>query len=186
ATEVQQCASMSITVQPAASGSVGVPPFYMLAFPVGGTPSTTLAGTNTKTINYQFTQPVGSEVMLNLADSTGNSGGIPQVLYKVVAGQNSQCVSSTSNSPEFTVTSNVTEVDTCQPWGLTMKGGVAPYFVTIAALDSGGVTNVTMPAQTDVYTYINRALPGSHLIGLIILSSTGRWASGTPLVTTKG
>lgn len=36
---------------------------------------------------------------------------------------------------------------TCQPWGIIIKGGVPPYNVTLAAVNSPIVTNVTMGKQ---------------------------------------
>jgi shikimate 5-dehydrogenase len=82
------------------------------------------------------------------------------------AGQTTQCVTSPSLTPDFTVTANVTKtLQTCQPWGFTVKGGVPPYVITLAALNSPVVTNVTMPHGDDAFTYIDRADPNGQLIG---------------------
>lgn len=69
-------------------------------------------------------------------------------------------------TPAFTIISNVTgDLETCQPWGLTVQGGVPPYTVTLGALGSPVVTNVSMPLGDDSYTLINRAAPNEQLIG---------------------
>jgi hypothetical protein len=69
-------------------------------------------------------------------------------------------------SPSFTVTANVTkDLQTCQPWGLTVKGGVPPYTISLASPNSPSVTNVTLPYGDDTFTYINRASPDGQLIG---------------------
>lgn len=82
------------------------------------------------------------------------------------AGQTTQCVTSPSLTPDFTVTANVTKtLQTCQPWGFTVKGGVPPYVISLAALNSPVVTNVTMPHGDDAFTYIDRADPNGQLIG---------------------
>ena len=56
-------------------------------------------------------------------------------------------------------------INTCDPWGLTITGGVKPYSISLAALHSQVVTNVTMGANDDVLVYVDRADPGSQIIG---------------------
>lgn len=183
------CLSLGIRIKafnPTLNDTYGIAPFYMIAYAVGGTPTTTLIGTDNVTLSWAVTHPVASELILNVVDSTGSSGGIPPRPYTVIAGQTTQCVSTPATSPEFTVTSNVTgDLQTCQPWGLTIKGGVPPYNLSLAAVNSPVVTNVTIPYGFDAFTYINRADPGSQMIAAIS-DLTGRWATGTPLVNTKG
>ncbi|TFK32847.1 hypothetical protein BDQ12DRAFT_616308, partial [Crucibulum laeve] len=163
-----QCVPMGIVVKPYnATGNSGVPPYYMLAFPVGGTPTTTFIGMDNSTLSFQATHPVGSQLLLSVVDSTGSAGGIPPQLFRIVPGQTSQCATPAPSSPDFTISSNITnfqDLSTCDPWGITVKGGVPPYNVTIAAVNSPVVTNVTMPFGTDVFTYINRADPGTQMI----------------------
>jgi hypothetical protein len=49
------------------------------------------------------------------------------------------------------VVANVTDtLTTCQPWGLTIKGGTPPYNLTLAAVNSPVVTNVTMGMQSSL------------------------------------
>lgn len=103
--------------------------------------------------------------MLNVVDSQGNGGGIPPQSYTVVSGATAECVVG-SNTTDFTVSANVSDtVNTCQPWGLRIKGGVPPYNVSFAQLNSPVVTNVSIPAGFDAYTYIDRATPGYLLLG---------------------
>lgn len=56
-------------------------------------------------------------------------------------------------------------LSTCQPWGLTIKGGQQPYTVILAALNSPVITNVSMGSGNDVLTYIDRADPNGQLLG---------------------
>lgn len=64
------------------------------------------------------------------------------------------------------ITSNLTgTVETCQPWGLTISGGVKPYQIVLSALQSITITNSSMGIDDDVYTYIDRADPGELLMG---------------------
>ncbi|KAJ7471820.1 hypothetical protein FB451DRAFT_1399128 [Mycena latifolia] len=181
------CRSFDITVKPfdPANNTHGVPPFYMMALPVGGTPTTSLIGTDESNLSWTVDQPVGASFMLQVIDSQGSSGGVPPNLFTVAAGQTTQCKTATPSST-FTVTANVTDtLTTCQPWGLTIKGGTPPYNVTFAALNSPIVTNVTMGPVDDVFTFIDRADPNTQLIAAIS-DLNGLWATGTPIVSTKG
>ena len=66
------------------------------------------------------------------------------------------------------LSANVSNADlqTCQPWGMNITGGVPPYSVQIIADDSPLYTNTTAPSvSTDRFTYINRADPGRTMIG---------------------
>lgn len=85
----------------------------------------------------------------------------------IAAGQTTQCVSTPAEpSPSFTVTANVTgTLETCQPWGITVSGGVPPYTITLAQTNQPVVTNVTMDFGANRFTFPNRALPGGSLIG---------------------
>ena len=126
--------------------------------------------------------------MLNVVDASGSSGGIPGTIFTVVAASpddSTACVVTPSSS-SFTVTANVTDtLTTCSPWGLQIQGGVPPYNLTLIALNSPDVTNVTLPQGTNEYTYIDRANPNSQLLAAVS-DSTGQWATGTPAVNTQG
>ncbi|KDR72781.1 hypothetical protein GALMADRAFT_73247 [Galerina marginata CBS 339.88] len=182
------CTPLQIVVKssdPTTNATQGTPPYYMISFAVGGTPVTTFIGTDENNLSWTITQTVDSQLLLSVVDANGSAGGIPPQLFNVIAGQSTRCVTPPS-TPSFTVTANVTdELTTCQPWGLTVKGGVPPYNVTLAAINSPIVTNVTMPFGLDVFTFIDRADPGTQLLAAIS-DFTGQWASGTPIVKTKG
>ncbi|PPQ90492.1 hypothetical protein CVT25_014775 [Psilocybe cyanescens] len=189
ASSIPSCITLGIIVKPfdpTTNATLGVPPYYMISFAVGSTPQTAFIGTDANNLSWTVTHPAGSRLILSVVDSTGSAGGIAQQIFNVVAGQSPQCVIPPSTGPAFTVTANVTtDLTTCQPWGLTVKGGVPPYVVTLVEVNSPIVTNVTMPNGLDRFTYIDRADPNSSLIAGIS-DLTGRWASGTPLVSTKG
>ena len=60
---------------------------------------------------------------------------------------------------------NVTNLATCDPWGLTIQNGTKPYTVILVAQGSPVITNVTLGVQDDVLTYIDRASPYGPLMG---------------------
>ncbi|KAJ7134083.1 hypothetical protein C8R43DRAFT_1239373 [Mycena crocata] len=178
------CRSLPIAVTPVTAN--GVPPFYMIAFAVGGTPITSLIGTNESALVWTVRHPIGTQLVLGVVDSRGNSAGLDKPVYTVTAGATTQCLPAATAEAPFKLTANVTDtLGTCEPWGLTIQGGIPPYTVTIAQINSPDVRNVTLGSNDDVYTYINRADPGSQLIGSVS-DSDGRWASGSVLVNTNG
>lgn len=64
------------------------------------------------------------------------------------------------------VIGNVTkDLSTCKPWGLKVSGGTPPYNITLAAVGSPVVTNVTLPSGDDVLTWIDRAPPNTQILG---------------------
>ncbi|KAH9475367.1 hypothetical protein JR316_0012478 [Psilocybe cubensis] len=160
----------------------------MLSFELDGTPQRTFIGTDDNNLNWQVTHAPGSKLVLSVVDSTGGAGGITSKVIGVIAGNSTQCVVPSPAGQSFTVTANVTDLavlTTCQPWGLTIKGGVSPYNVTLVQLNSPVTTNITMPNGLDRFTYINRNNPDSLLIAGVS-DFTGSWAFGTPSVNTNG
>ncbi|CAA7263778.1 unnamed protein product [Cyclocybe aegerita] len=171
---------------PTLDNARGTAPYYMIAFLIGGAPITTLIGTDEDSLSWTVTAPVGSRLALSVVDANGSAGGLPPTIYEVIAGSTTQCVTGTIQTPEFKVTANVTgDLTTCQPWGLAIKGGVPPYNITLVQPNSPIVTNVTIGFGDNHYTYINRATPNGQLIAAIS-DLTGRWATRTPMVNTKG
>ncbi|KAJ6482134.1 hypothetical protein C8R47DRAFT_1197593 [Mycena vitilis] len=183
------CRSFPITVKPfdpTNTTAHGVPPFYMNAFAIGGTPTTSLIGTDESNLAWTVDQPVGAKLLLNVVDSTGSSGGVPPQLFTVVTGQSTQCIPAADTGPAFTISANVTDtLNTCQPWGVKVVGGVPPYIITLAAVNSPVTTNATFGPVDDQFTFIDRADPKTQLIAAVS-DLNGRWATGTPVVNTAG
>ncbi|EDR06206.1 uncharacterized protein LACBIDRAFT_329023 [Laccaria bicolor S238N-H82] len=76
----------------------GVPPYYMTAFAIGGTPTTTLIGTDASSLSWTVTQPV---------DAVGSEGGIPADIYEVTVlggSSNTDCNGLSSSSDHSTST----------------------------------------------------------------------------------
>ncbi|KAJ6476472.1 hypothetical protein C8R47DRAFT_659656 [Mycena vitilis] len=183
-TSLPSCQKLRLTAD--AVAAPGVPPFYMMALAVGGEPIMSFIGQNQSNLTWTARHPIGTQLLLGVVDSQGTSGGIDPVMYTITAGATTQCGPPTAADPPFNVTANVTDVlTTCQPWGLTIQGGTPPYQVTFAALNANDVTNATLGPGDSIYTYINRAAPGTQMIAAIS-DVNGRWATGSPLVRTQG
>ncbi|KAJ7063855.1 hypothetical protein C8F01DRAFT_36523 [Mycena amicta] len=167
------CGKLPISITPlpnAPANATGVPPYYLISFAVGSSsaPMTSLIGTNASVVDWTVRHPVGSQLILEVVDSTGASGGIDVPLYGVIAGTTSQCLPPRSSQAPFTVsslTSNGATLNTCDLWTLFFKGGKPPYTVTIAALNTPDVTNMTLGPMDTKLEWPNRADPGSQMIG---------------------
>ncbi|KAF7304459.1 hypothetical protein HMN09_00848100 [Mycena chlorophos] len=190
---LELCATLPITVTPTATNgtALGVPPYYLISFAAGasGTPMTSLIGSNASALAWTVAHPVGSQLILEVVDSAGTSGGIDIPLYTVVDGTSTSCLPKPpTNEAAFTVSSpqsNDSTLNTCEVWTLFVKGGKPPYSASFAALNSTGATNSSMGPVDTWVQYVNRANPGSQMIAAIS-DSTGRWATGGPLVKTAG
>ncbi|KAJ6568678.1 hypothetical protein B0H19DRAFT_989173, partial [Mycena capillaripes] len=137
------CATIPLGVFPGSQQSTGIPPYYMMAFPVSGTPMTSLIGTNASALEWTVAFPVGASTTL-----TG--------------GSTTQCIPPGSR-PVFTITSNLTSgsmLSTCDGWQLSIQGGTPPYKVTLAPSNSADVVNVTLRPNDSVFNYLNQSPPG--------------------------
>ncbi|KAJ7828254.1 hypothetical protein B0H14DRAFT_3719115 [Mycena olivaceomarginata] len=143
------CRQFQIQVKPfnPANNTHGVPPFYMMAFAISGTPSTTLIGTDETNLSWTVNQPAPSFCCRLLTRKTP--------------------------SPP------------ASPGGSRLRAVPPPYDLTLAAVNSPLVINVTMGPADDQFTFIDRADPNTQLIAAIS-DLNGRWAVGTPIVKTNG
>ncbi|KAF9476290.1 hypothetical protein BDN70DRAFT_183212 [Pholiota conissans] len=206
-TTVPTCTRLAINItsfDTTTNSTKGTPPYYMTTYAIDGTPSTTLIGTKESDVSLIVDYPVGTLVLFSVTDANGSPGGTfaPMTVTgqsslvasretshqtNLTAGASTSCIKTPSAS-KFTITPNVTsnsDLTTCDLLGLAIRGGVSPYTLSLVAATSPSVTNVTLPAGDNVYTYINRAAPGGHLVAAIS-DSTGEWATGAAIFNTKG
>ncbi|KAI0739570.1 hypothetical protein C8Q80DRAFT_1111725 [Daedaleopsis nitida] len=160
----------------------------MMAFAPGGVTVVTPLGDDPSQLSWQVQSRKGSKLLLTVIDSIGQTGGFTSQFFDVVgmceSGDTSCQPPAPSNPP--TVTANVTStINTCEPWGLTIEGGVKPYNITLAAIASPVITNVTLGPEDDVFTFINRADPNTQLLAAVV-DATGQWGLSSQAVKTAG
>ncbi|KAK1218439.1 hypothetical protein PQX77_018903 [Marasmius sp. AFHP31] len=186
-TDLPTCASFDITIQPFTGGnSTGVPPYYMIGYSLNGTSRTTPIGSKADAVKWTVDYPVGTKLALSVVDSEGTSGGIPPNLYTVTAGQTTNCVVN-DDKRDFVLSSNstATTINTCDPWGLRIKGGNKPYNITFLQINSPIVTNATMGPNDDGYTYRMRGDPDKLMIAAVN-DLNGRFASPAVTIMPQG
>ncbi|OBZ72846.1 hypothetical protein A0H81_07009 [Grifola frondosa] len=186
--ELQACTNLTIEIQPLNSSttSIGTPSYSLLAFELGGVPTTTALGSNVSQLApWQVNHRIGASLLLTVVDGDGNIGGFPPNLF-TVAGNDASCLPPMSLAQSIRITPNVTSsLSTCQQWGLSITGGAKPYNLSIAAVNSPVLTNVTMGPSDDHFTYIDRANPGTQLIAAVV-DANGQWSVATDAVSTTG
>ncbi|KDQ50209.1 hypothetical protein JAAARDRAFT_589999 [Jaapia argillacea MUCL 33604] len=181
---LQACQTYSLSIYAGQNNISGLstPPYYLFAYEVGGITTVTPVGSTS--LEWQVTHPAGSQLVITMADAKGNSGGVDPVIRTVTPGSSTSCQIPAPDK-SFVMTSNVTALTTCEPWGLSIAGGIPPYEVTVARINTPNVTNMTVPSGDNVVTYINRGEPNGQMIAAVH-DSTGRWGIGTSLVNTAG
>lgn len=187
--EFQECQTLPINVIPQNSSftTTGVPPWYLIAFELGGVPTTTMVGSDPNNLSWQVTHARGATLMLTMVDSNKSTGGIPPNLFNVTAGSSTSCLPQPPpDITDFAIHPNVTDaLTTCDPWGLNVTGGQKPYTIVLSALNSPVITNATMGPDDDVLTFIDRADPNGELMASVV-DATGRWGASTSTVRTQG
>jgi hypothetical protein len=173
----------------------GTPPYYMLAYPLGGTPRVyDLAASGAGKYMWKSDWAPGTRLALQVVDSQHNTGGVDTKVYVSNDGPSSDCIKqdpapSKDDKNAFTISANVTvpsRISTCDPWAVTVQGGTYPYDFTLVAINSSAVTNVSSVARgDDTLVWIDRAAPNGQLL-VAASDSTGKYAYGTPLVYTQG
>ncbi|TFY65594.1 hypothetical protein EVG20_g5495, partial [Dentipellis fragilis] len=180
------CGTVGITVESPASNlsSVGRPPYFMVAYELDGLTTVSPIDMEGGNLSWQVNYPTGSQLVLSLVDSEGNSGGVLPSVFSVSGGGSSSCLSSVRGSSARPVlAANVTKgISTCQSLGLTMSGGVRPYTVSIAEIGST-VSNFTLAQEDNYFTYINHAASSTALL-VSMSDAAGNWAAQSILVDT--
>lgn len=88
------------------------------------------------------------------------------------AGEDSSCLPPQPTT-SLAIRANVTkDLTTCGYWGLRVTGGTPPYSISLAAVGSPVVTNVSLAEGLDVMTYIDRADPNGLMLGGCLLYRT--------------
>ncbi|KZS96772.1 hypothetical protein SISNIDRAFT_285788 [Sistotremastrum niveocremeum HHB9708] len=139
----------------------------MRAFEANGTTTTSFIGTDPNNLSWKVNHPAGSNLILQVIDSNGNSGGVAPDLYNVIPGSSSSCHHpplNTSLALVPQITPSKTTLNTCDPLLLAILGGTPPYTLSIAITDALTSPNLTIPPGEDQYLWIDRAPPNNYLI----------------------
>ncbi|KLO05617.1 hypothetical protein SCHPADRAFT_883672 [Schizopora paradoxa] len=181
------CSNYSISVISASgnASALGKPPYFMVAFLPSGIPTKSFIGTDPSNLTWFVDQPTGSPLLLSVTDGQGDSGGQPSIFLTVVGSNDTSCLPSPPSEKVIITTNFTSPITSCQALGMQISGGKKPYTLTLTAVNSPVLTNVSMGAEDDTFTYINRADPGGQLMASVS-DANGIFAQSTQLYQTTG
>ncbi|GAA5835189.1 hypothetical protein JCM3766R1_006896 [Sporobolomyces carnicolor] len=142
--ELPQCNGMQVitTLNQASSRQV-VPPLYFTAFPIGYPPLTMRLPTDD--VSQRFTwnadYPVGTHLTLAMSDSANNSGGAVDG-FSIVRSSLMNCTGIVNEGSPISFVASPSN-DPCDEIDIEIKGGKAPYTVSVLAGQSGLYGNLT-------------------------------------------
>jgi hypothetical protein len=102
--------------------------------------------------------------VFDIADANGNSGGISEQAYTVVAGQSTACLTSPSTPVVTMKIDEPSSLTTCSLLPIHIDGGQKPYIVTSAAVNASFPTNKTLGSDHDTYELLNQMPPRTQFI----------------------
>lgn len=181
--ELGTCIPYQIVVKPFnATGNLGIAPYYMISFPIGGIPVSTPIGSDPDNLSWKVTHPAGkcdnyyssherclilhpgSKLLLSVVDSTGGAGGVPTQLPTVIGLSFIYCIGWCSNPFIFAEGQTTQCVSTpAESSPFTVKANVTstletcqPWGITV----SGGTPpyKITL-AQTGSFVVTNVTMP---------------------------
>ncbi|KAF6744417.1 hypothetical protein DFP72DRAFT_1078791 [Ephemerocybe angulata] len=163
----------------------GIAPYYMMAFPVGGTPVTKYIGNSDTALVWEVSHAPGTKLLLTVVDSTGSFGGVPPRMFDLVSPPPVSFRNPLLRPSRSPPISRQTDSKLASHGASRSREEFRLTNLSIAAVNSPVITNVTIPSGFDAFTYINRAEPNGQMI-IGVADFTGNWASGVPLVSTYG
>ncbi|GJE96423.1 hypothetical protein PsYK624_126200 [Phanerochaete sordida] len=164
---------------------VGQPPYYMLAFESGGISTSSQIGYDPANLWWQVNHKQGSSLVLAIVDSNHSTGGVPQNVFTVTAGNDTSCLQSIPSSTAV-LHANVSDtMSTCDPLGLTVTGGQKPYTIVLAETHSDTVTFVSLADDDDTLTYISRVDPAWKVIASVY-DASGHWGTSSNIIQASG
>ncbi|KAH7919675.1 hypothetical protein BV22DRAFT_1133673 [Leucogyrophana mollusca] len=182
-----ECDTMDLSVSASESAAMG--PYYILAFEAGGVSTTSLAGVGAQSPRWQVNHPTGSQLLLSMIDSKGNSGGVLHTLFTVQRSHSNttpSCLPPPPTSRSYPkIASNTSDrLEACGSWGISVTSGVPPYSISFAALGSGDVFNYSAaPRGENSFSSINNAaLRGKGQVLASVSDATGVFGWTTDLI----
>ncbi|CAD6567174.1 MAG: hypothetical protein CYPHOPRED_001468 [Cyphobasidiales sp. Tagirdzhanova-0007] len=180
---IPQCNTLIINFATNPNATIkAAPPYVLIAYPAGSTPSRFNAGLGTSQgFQWQVAYPIGTQLLLSFVDSAGNSGGVGP-LYSIVTGSNSCSSYASSPTPLSLTLDPSSQPSTCQNVSVQASGGTPPYTLTrVISADTSHNTTFTGPSTT----FQNTLSAGAGFLASVS-DSQGRYANSTSLIYSGG
>ncbi|OAX41783.1 hypothetical protein K503DRAFT_684689 [Rhizopogon vinicolor AM-OR11-026] len=150
------CDSLRISIAPISNYSdVGRAPYTLLAFEAGGVLTATQVHEDGL---WQVKHRGGSQLLLALLDSLGNSGGILPTVFTVASGSSDCLPALPTPIINPMITTNVIHLEPCDSWQLSITGGVPPYTIILASPGASILEHFTAPQGSSTFSFINNTI----------------------------
>ncbi|GAA6006557.1 hypothetical protein JCM11491_005004 [Sporobolomyces phaffii] len=170
--ELPQCTGWQIiTALNQASARQPVAPLFFTAFPIGYPPSTMRLPSDalTQRFTWNADYPVGTELTFAMSDSANNSGGAVAG-FTITQSSYNNCTAIADSTPPISFYANPPN-DPCDEIEMTIKGGRAPYTVSVLAGQSGLYGNLT--GVTSKKFKMRNNVAARQTFNLLVTDSTG-------------
>lgn len=161
-----------ITMVNQASARQAVAPLYFTAFPIGYPPLTMRLPTDD--VNQRFTwnadYPVGTQLTLAMSDSANNSGGAVDGFVITQSSLTNCTPIAVEKSLPISFVANPSD-DPCDEIDIRIKGGRAPYTVSVLAGQSGLYGNLTGVDSKNFK--MRNSVAARQTFNLLVTDSTG-------------
>lgn len=134
---------------------IGRSPYTLFAFEAGGVLTATQIHEDGL---WQVKHPAGSQLLLALVDSLGNSGGVLPTVFTVASGS-SDCLSAlpTSAIAPMIIT-NASHIEPCDSWQMSISGGVPPYTIMLASPGAPSLQEFAAPQESNLISFTNSGI----------------------------
>ncbi|KAG2127600.1 uncharacterized protein EDB93DRAFT_201940 [Suillus bovinus] len=151
------CDSLHISLSSSSGGynDIGPSPHTLLAFEAGGALTTTQIHEDGL---WQVNHPAGSQLLLALVDSFGNSGGVLPTVFTVASGSSDCLPALPTFAVSPTIITNVTRIEPCGSWQMSISGGIPPYTITLASPGASSLRHFAMPQEATLISFINSSI----------------------------
>ncbi|KAG1818089.1 uncharacterized protein BJ212DRAFT_1479916 [Suillus subaureus] len=130
-------------------------PYTLLAFEAGGALTATQIHEDGL---WQVKHPAGSQLLLALVDSLGNSGGVLPTVFTVASGS-SDCLSALPTSVVSPmIITNASHIEPCDSWQMSVSGGVPPYTIMLASPGAPFLQDFAVPQESGLISFINSGI----------------------------
>lgn len=134
---------------------VGRSPYTLLAFEAGGALIATQVHEDGL---WQVKHPAGSQLLLALVDSLGNSGGVLPTIFTVASGSSDCLPAPHTSAGTPTMITNATHIEPCDSWQMSISGGVPPYTIMLASPGAPSLRDFATPQESSLVSFINSGI----------------------------
>lgn len=134
---------------------IGHSPYTLFAFEAGGALTATQIHEDGV---WQVKHPAGSQLLLALVDSLGNSGGVLPTVFTVGSGSSDCLPALPTSAVAPIIITNTSHIEPCDSWQMSVSGGVPPYTIMLASPGAPFLQDFAAAQESDLISFINSGI----------------------------